>query len=135
MWYVKTITTTGVWGGKRDLVEKDKKGERGGALGVATDQVDMPLVVIVPEPVVAEPVGVIEALIMSRKKAAEDVFEEVVQAVQEYGTVVVEMVLLDKENVREVEVRGKMSRMLREEQEKKAGWKVVTPKNKNKMVD
>ncbi|KAG0136594.1 hypothetical protein HOY82DRAFT_623466 [Tuber indicum] len=59
--------------------------------------------------------------------------EEVVAQVERPPPV--DMELTEEEKVTEVQVSGEMLRVLREEEERKAGWKVVARDNKKRKVD
>ncbi|KAG0135003.1 hypothetical protein HOY82DRAFT_633427 [Tuber indicum] len=95
------------------------------AFGVALTLVALPLEVVVPEPVVAEPSEAVVALVAS----VEEVVEEVAQGVP------MDMELTEEEKVAEVQVSGEMLRVLREEEEKRIGCKVVPRDNKKRKLD
>ncbi|KAG0137552.1 hypothetical protein HOY82DRAFT_649290 [Tuber indicum] len=102
------------------------------AFGVAPAPVAPPLEAVVPEPVVAEPSGAVVACVASVEEVAEEVVEEVALVAH---TPPMDMELTEEEKVTEVQVSGEMLRVLREEEEKKAGWKVVARDNKKRKVD
>ncbi|KAG0138462.1 hypothetical protein HOY82DRAFT_596256 [Tuber indicum] len=99
------------------------------AFGVALTTVAPPLEAVVPEPVVAEPSGAVVAFVASMEEVAEEVVEEVALVAP------MDMELMEEEKVTEVQVSGEMLRVLREEEERKAGWKVVARNNKKRKVD
>ncbi|KAG0138093.1 hypothetical protein HOY82DRAFT_535030 [Tuber indicum] len=111
---------------------KAREGNEEVAFGVVPTPVALPLEAVVPEPVVAEPSEAVVACVASVEEVAEEVVEEVVQVALPPP---MSMELTEEEKVSEVQVSGEMLRVLREEEEKKAGWKVVARDNKKRKVD
>ncbi|KAG0134518.1 hypothetical protein HOY82DRAFT_602316 [Tuber indicum] len=106
------------------------------AFGVAPTPVAPPLEAVVPSPIVAETSGAVVACVASVEEVAEEVAEEVEEVVAQVARPPpVDMELTEEEKVTEVQVSGEMLRVLREEEERKAGWKVVARDNKKRKVD
>ncbi|KAG0135001.1 hypothetical protein HOY82DRAFT_601295 [Tuber indicum] len=70
--------------------------------------------------------------VASVEEVAEELVEEVAQVAHPPP---MDMELTEEEKVTEVQVSGEMLRVLREEEEKKAGWRVVARDNKKRKVD
>ncbi|KAG0131583.1 hypothetical protein HOY82DRAFT_607846 [Tuber indicum] len=118
--------------GDRTRWRKAREEKEEVAFRVASAPVAQPLVAVVPEPVVAEPLGAVVACVAVVEEVAEEVVEEVAQVAL---PPLMDMELTEGEKVREVQVSGEMLRVLREEEERKAGWKVVAHDNMKRKVD
>ncbi|KAG0125532.1 hypothetical protein HOY82DRAFT_543110 [Tuber indicum] len=109
------------------------------AFGVAPTPVAPPLEAVVPSPIVADTSGVVVACVASVEEVAEEVAEEEVEEVAQVAQVALPppmcMELTEEEKVSEVQVSGEMLRVMRVEEEEKAGWKVVARDNKKRKVD
>ncbi|KAG0135193.1 hypothetical protein HOY82DRAFT_600959 [Tuber indicum] len=103
------------------------------AFGVAPAPVAPPLEAVVPSAIVADTSGAVVACVASVEEVAEEVDVEEVAQVALPPPMTME--LTEEEKVTEVQVSGEMLRVLREEEERKAGWKVVARDNKKRKVD
>ncbi|KAG0131185.1 hypothetical protein HOY82DRAFT_608287 [Tuber indicum] len=99
--------------------------------GVAPTLVVLPLESVVPEPIVAEPSRAVVAFVAN----VEEVAEEVVEGLGRVASPPMDMELTEEEKVTEVQVNGEILRVLREEEERKAGWKVVARDNKKRKME
>ncbi|KAG0135004.1 hypothetical protein HOY82DRAFT_601311 [Tuber indicum] len=91
---------------------------------------------VVPSPIVADTSGAVVACMASVEEVAEEVAVEVVEVVAQVALPPpMDMELTEEERITEVQVSGEMLRVMREEEEEKAGWKVVARDNKKRKVD